>query len=151
MLEVDQSQKIERMEKDTILAFSNQRQHTICIPASVKRAIFDQLQMRGKDRKNAYLWIFSAGVFLLLKPHLSTIIKQREIIVIDKEYMGKDANIKSMILRHCRNAGFNLPTNRIRFVQIGKSSNAHKAAYEVQKEKGRANKRIKTKEFLDLM
>lgn len=151
MIEVDQSQKIERMEKDTILAFSNRHQYVIRIPASVKRDMFNRLQIKGKSRKNAYLWIFSAGVFLLLKPYLPTIISQCEVVVIDTEYTGHDANIKDMVLRHCRNAGFNLPKTRIRFAQVGKSSNAHEIAYRVQKGNARANKRIKLKEFLALM
>lgn len=151
MIEIDQSRKIERMEKDTILAFSNQHQYTICIPASVKREIFNQLQAKGKSKKNSYLWIFSAGLFLLLKPHLSTIIKQHEIIIIDTEYTGQDANIKNMVLRHCHCAEQNLSAHQIRFSQIGKSSNAHKTAYLVHKGKARADKQVRLRELLELM
>jgi hypothetical protein len=151
MLELDQSNKIERLEKDTILAFSNQHQYAVRIPSSVKRELFNRLRSKGKSRKSAYLWIFSAGVFLLLKPHLSQIIRQQEVVAIDIEYTGQDANIKSMIMRHCYRAGFELPADNIRFVQIGKSSGAHKIAYAVGSGKVNANKRIKIEEFLALM
>lgn len=151
MIEVDQSHKIERMEKDTILSLSNQHRFVVCIPATVKRQVFDQLRAKGKSRKNAYLWIFSAGVFLLLKAHLPAIIKQREIVVIDTEYTGHDANIKNMVLRHCRKSSLDLSANQIRFAQIGKSSNAHKAAYEVQRGKEEVDKQLTLREFLALM
>jgi hypothetical protein len=151
MLELDQSNKIERLERDTILALSNQRHYAIRIPSSVKRELFTRLQSKGKSRKNAYLWIFSAGVFLLLKPHLSRIIKQQEVIVIDVEYTGQDANIKSMITRYCRRAGFELQADNIRFARIGKSSGAHKVAHAVQAGKAKVNKRITTEDFLELM
>jgi hypothetical protein len=151
MIEIDQSNKVERLEKDTILALSNQQQYTIVVPSSVKNAVFNKLLTKGKSRKNAYLWIFSAGVFLLLKTRLPLIIKQQEIVVIDTEYTGHEANIKSMILRHCRNAGFNLPSHQIRFAQVGKSSNAHKMAYDVQRGRVDANKKIKQEEIMALM
>lgn len=151
MIEIDQSNKTERLEKDTILAFSNQHQYTISIPSSIKRNMLDHLQAKGKDRKNACLWIFSAGVFLLLKPYLPAIIKQHEIIVVDTEYTGHEANIKSMILRHCYSIGLSLPAHQIRFDQIGKSSSAHKAAYNVQRGKAKVDKRIRLEEMLELM
>lgn len=151
MIEIDQSNKVERLEKDTILAFSNQRQYAICIPSLVKKQVFLQLQTRGKDRKNVQLWLFSAGVFLLIKPYLPMIIKRCEIIVIDTEYTSHDANIKSMILRHCHNAGLNLSTDQVRFEQIGKSSGAHKLAYDIQRGKAKANKQIRLEEMLELM
>lgn len=63
MIEIDQSNKVERFEKDTILAFSTQRQYAICIPSSVKRRLFKQLVDKGKNQKNATVWIFAAGSF----------------------------------------------------------------------------------------
>lgn len=151
MIEIDQSNKVERLQKDTVLALSNQQQYTIVITSSVKRAVFKKLLTIGKSRKHAYLWIFSSGVFLLLKTHLPVIIKRHEIIVIDTEYTGHEGNIKSVILRHCRNAGFNLSAHQIRFEQIGKSSNAHNLAYDVQRGRGKANRKIKQEEIMALM
>lgn len=151
MIEADQSNKIEKMEKDTILAFSNKFQHSIIIPAQVKRRILAKIRTKGKSRKSACLWIFSAGLFLLFRPYLVNVIKRNELIVIDTEYTGHEANIKSMILRHCRKAGFNLQPELIRFSQIGKSSGAHMLAYNVQKGIIKADRRVKFGEFMDLL
>ena len=151
MIEVDQSQKIERMEKDTILALSNKYHYVIRIPSSVKRNMFQRCLLKGKSRKSAYIWIFAAGVFLLLEPHLPNIIRRQEIIMIDVEYTGQDANIKSMIMRHCYQAGLELTADNIRFAQIGKASGAHKLAYAVQTGKARASKRIGIGDLLALM
>ncbi len=150
MIEIDQSNKIERLEKDTILAFSNNIQRTIVIPARVKQKMFVRMRKRGMSRKNACIWMFSAGVFLLLKPYLAKIIKRDDLITIDTEYTGQNANIKGMILRHAMNSGFRLQKDRIHFAQIGKSSGAHKLAYHVQQGKTQSDSWIKLEEFLEL-
>ena len=151
MIELDQSCKIERLEKDTVLAFSNRIQHSIVIPARAKRKMLIQLRKKGKSRKNACIWIFAAGVFLLLRPYLAEIIGRDELIIIDTEYTGQNANIKGMILRHAMNSGFKLHKDRINFAQIGKSSGAHELAYHVQRGKTQADSWIKLEEFLELL
>ncbi len=150
MIEVDQSDKIERLEKDAILAFANKIQRSVVIPARLKRELLTQMRRKGKSRKNACLWMFSAGVFLLLKPYLAEIIKRDDLITIDTEYTGQDANIKGMILRHALNSGFKLQKDRISFAQIGKSSGAHELAYRVQQGKIQADSRIRLERFLEL-
>ena len=40
-IEIDQSNKIERTEKDTILALSNNEQRAIVIPARIKREVIN--------------------------------------------------------------------------------------------------------------
>ncbi len=151
MIELDQSQKIERFEQDTVLAFANKIQGSLVIPARVKRKMLVRLRRKGKNRKGACLWIFSAGVYLLLKPYLSEIINRNELIIIDTEYTGQDANIKGMILRHVVNSGFNLRKDRIIFAQIGRSSAAHELAYCVQQGRTQAHFRIRLEDFLDLL
>lgn len=151
MIELDQSGKIERLEKATILAFANRTQRSVEIPSRVKREMLTRLRRKGKNRKNACLWMFSAGVFLLLKPYLAEIIRQNELIAIDTEYTGQNANIKGMILRHTMNAGFKLQKSQIHFTQIGRSSSAHELAYRVQQRKTQADSRIKLEDFLELL
>ncbi|MCA9948910.1 MAG: hypothetical protein KDE48_04650 [Anaerolineales bacterium] len=110
-----------------------------------------RLRRKGKSRKGACLWIFSAGVFLLLKPYLSEIINRDEPIIIDTEYTGQDANIKGMILRHAMNSGFYLQKDSIIFSQIGRASTAHELAYYVQQGKTQAHFQIRLEDFLDLL
>jgi hypothetical protein len=148
---VDSSNKIERLEKATVLAFSNKSQRAILVPALVKREVFAALQQKGKSRKNAYLWMFTAGLFLLFKPHLAEIIKCHEIIVIDTEYTSHEANIKSMLLRHCWNAGFDLRPEMVSFDQIGIASSAHKLAYSTQQGKSKADCQVCIRDFLKLL
>lgn len=50
-IEIDQSNKIERTDKDTYLAFSNARALTFVVAAETKRQIVDYLVGKGKSRK----------------------------------------------------------------------------------------------------
>lgn len=73
------------------------------------------------------------------------------MVVVDTEYTGHEANIKSMILRHCHRVGLRLSPHQLRFDQIGKSSGAHKLAHEIQRGKVSANRQIRLQEILALM
>ncbi|MDH7485178.1 MAG: hypothetical protein QHJ81_02760 [Anaerolineae bacterium] len=64
-LEVDQSGRIEEPQ-DTVLAFSNQQQYAILIPAAVKREALAHLRRLDKSTKLAVLLVFAAALFLLL-------------------------------------------------------------------------------------
>jgi len=131
-IEVDQSNKVERTDKDTILAFADGQHLAIVIPAKAKRQALELLIGQGKSRKVAYLVIFAAGLFILLRGYLDR-AAQEERIIIDTEYSGQEANIRAMLLRHAYNAGWALTAERIVFLPVGKSSNAHKLAWGVQR------------------
>jgi hypothetical protein len=131
-IEIDQSNKIERTNKDTILAFSDGQSLTILIPAKVKRQVLELLISRGKSRKIAYQMIFAAGLFILLRDYLR-VATQGEGIVIDMEYSGQEASIKAMLLRHAHNAALAITAERIEFLSVGKESRAHKLAWGVQR------------------
>lgn len=64
-VEVDQSVKTEDTSGDTVLAFSNDKQFGILIPAEVKRQALAYLRGRGKSRRISVLLVFAAGLFLL--------------------------------------------------------------------------------------
>lgn len=129
VIEVDQSNKIERTNKDTILAFSDGDCFCILIPANTKRLAIDFLRMQ-KSRKTAYLQIFAACLFILLR---SVLVKGAEDIIIDTEYTGHEATIKSIILRHAYNEGVSIDKKKITFAQVGKGSRSHKIAWRVQR------------------
>ena len=134
-IEVDQSNKVERTEKDTILAFANEQCAALVIPARIKRQALEHLIERGKPRKVAYLMIFAAGLFLLLRDYLAQPRLGGERIIIDTEYSGQEANIRAMLLRHAQRLGLALSSERIIFAQVGKKSNAHNLAWRVQRGK----------------
>jgi hypothetical protein len=132
-IEVDQSVKIEETQKDTILAFSDGQSFSVMIPARAKREAFACLVARKKKRKSAYLMIFSASLFILLREYLTQGKDLEERIIIDVEYSGQETNIKAMFLRHAKAAGMELIASRIVFAQVGKNSRAHVLALEVQR------------------
>ena len=60
-VEVDQSGKIEDTATDTVLAFSNEADFAILIPAKVKRVCLRRLRNRGKAGKSIYWLVFALG------------------------------------------------------------------------------------------
>jgi len=65
-IEIDQSWKIERTNKDTIIAFSNEEKGSLKITAEVKRSAFVYLEEKfGRTKLNVFR-IFAAAVVLLI-------------------------------------------------------------------------------------
>lgn len=143
-IEIDQSGKVEETNKDTVLALSNHIECSILISSSVKKQLLEILRKKKNSDKIIYLQIFSAGLFLLLRPYLEELTE----VIIDTEYQGKEADIKAILKRlfQKQNLKFNF---QLYFKQIGKNSSAHLAAYGVGRSR-KPNKIIKLKEFLSL-
>jgi len=91
-VEVDQSGKIERTSHDTVVAFSNDFDYAILVPAQVKRETIAALKSEGKRR--AHLLLFAMVLYELLRKYLERIEK----ITIDVEYEGSEPYIKSQLL-----------------------------------------------------
>jgi len=132
-IEIDQSNKVERTNKDTILAFSDGQSGAVIIPARVKRRAFKLLKDKGKPPKMASLIVFAAGLALLLGDYLRQGEHSGETIIIDTEYTGQDATIRGMLLQDARKLGVTLEAERLVFHPIGKKSSAHKLAWEIQR------------------
>jgi hypothetical protein len=130
-VEVDQSGKIEATNRDTILAFANGESRAIRIPASVKREAFQWLRTRGKRGFRATLHLFAACLSLLPRGHL---LKLQEV-TIDEEYIGREADLKAMLLRLLWRVNSTFPAERITFARIGKKSPAHLLALAVFQKK----------------
>jgi hypothetical protein len=146
IVEVDQSGKIEDSGR-TILAFSNDISHAIVIPARVKQAGFKALRNRNKSGNVARLMLFAAGLFLLLKEHLEVLNK----VVIDTEYTGHEATIRSFLLRYIWQKIPTFEAKKIVFRQVGKKSTAHKKAKQVRKKRDRGYRKITEDELLRLL
>jgi hypothetical protein len=149
-VEVDQSGKIERTHTDTFLAFSDELDSVICIPAQVKRT--GQATLRAKwrrreSKKSIYIRLFAAGLFLLLKGHLAYLGQ----IVIDTEYTGRESDIKGMLLELIRCIEPDYPAERIIFRRIGKRSSAHNLAWETYRGKRRPDHTVTEEELLNLL
>jgi hypothetical protein len=146
-IEIDQSGKIERTQENTVLAFSDGTQASILILAVEKRQCVKRLRQRGETGKTLYRKLFVAALFLLIKDYLGQI----EIIAIDAEYPGQEAEISSGLLNHIRRIDPSFSEQRIVFGRIGKKSSAHRKALAVYRGEDQPSKRVKARELLRLV
>jgi len=119
-VEIDQSGRIEETNRDTIIAFSNEKQFSVQIPAKVKRQLLEAFRRWGKPKTFKYR-TFALGVSILLQK--SGISAKNLSLIIDNEYPGHENSIKDII-----RSKFD-PKIEIDFESIGKKSKAHYAAY----------------------
>ena len=126
VVEVDQSGKVEDTKEDTVLAFANGMRFSILIPATVKRDCVRTLRQRGLSPKIFYLQIFVTGLFFLLKEHIPNLSHT----IIDREYLGKDADIKRYLMNLLKRAKYTVNAEQFHFGHIGKGSAAHSLAID---------------------
>lgn len=147
MVEIDQSIKVEQTNEDTIIAMANGIQAAIRIPAKVKREMIAILRKRNKTGKQFSLWLFAAGVYLLIRDRLDQI----DMLVIDREYMGHEDSIKAMLARWCWQNTRTRTIPIISFSQIGKHSPAHALAWGAHHKQKIANLSATTLQFVALL
>ncbi len=132
-IEVDQSGKIEQLNMNSVIAFSNKNQYSVLISKEVKREVYKIY--KGKVKELRYR-LFCVGVYFCLKEY----IREKELITICCEYVGKENLIKSFLLDYLRKDYPAVDPKIIRFGMIGKKSNAHAAAIDVYRGNRRPNK-----------
>ena len=138
--EIDQSNKIEQTERDTVIAISNDIKMTILLKRQHKRILQTTFRRHGRQRFFAYL-TFSALVALLLKR-----AKPIHKVTIDQEYQGHEDLIIQKISFYLGRLKVN-ESPKIEFARIGKTSPAHKLAANITLRGKKANFIVKT-EFL---
>jgi hypothetical protein len=122
-IEIDQSGKIEQLNKDTVVAFSNEHQYSVLIKKSIKREIFVKYKSKVKNLRYK---LFCLGIYYCIKNYLNNY----HSMVIDFEYQGKENLIKSILLYYIRSTCGQFNSKLIRFGSITKNSNAHAAAID---------------------
>ncbi len=132
-VEVDQSGKIEQLNCDTVIAFSNSVQYAVLLPKSLKRDIF--LRYKSKIPRLKYK-LFCISVYYCIK----NLIRDSGQIVIDDEYKGNEDVLKSFLLNCIWAVYKEFEAKRITFANIGKSSNAHIIAIDAFRKHRRADK-----------
>ncbi len=129
-IEIDQSNKIEQTNKDSVVAFSNGEKRAVLVSAKDKKEL--QTTFRFLQRNRIFIYkIFACLIFVLIKDKLKEISQ----IVIDEEYKGHEAEIKHYLLQIIRKNHKDFLKDNIVFKQIGKKSNAHILAYQVNQKK----------------
>jgi len=132
-IEIDQSGKIEQLNKDSVIAFSNKNQYSVLIPKSVKQEAYNLY--KGKIKELRYR-LFCIAIYYCLRDY----IKGKELITICCEYKGKENLIKSLLLSYLRKDSLEIDSRVIRFGVISKKSNAHAVAIDAFRGNRRPNK-----------
>lgn len=135
-IEINQSNKIEQTNKDTIIGLANEETFMVLINRKTKRKLQEEFRKQGKPRLFVYR-TFIAGVILAFK---YAQIRNISKIVIDEEYYGKDKMLKSMFLEMWSRHFTEVP--EISFERIGKKSKVHEICYLTMKGKYKPNKVI---------
>ncbi|TRZ77970.1 hypothetical protein D4R87_01665 [bacterium] len=143
-IEIDQSNKIEQTNKDTVIGLSNSKVFTVIIKRQTKRKLQKDFRKQNQPRLFVYL-VFISSVVLLLN---YAKIKNISEIVIDEEYSGYEKFFKQVFLRMYSKSHKKIPN--VRIGNIGKKSGAHYISYLTMKKKIKANVELTYSEIKNL-
>lgn len=145
--EIDQSGKVEETNRCTVVAFSNSESGSILLPSSEKKKLLTSFRFKGKPKMYT-LQVFSVLIYLLISKYFSL---KDAVIIVDKEYKGKETLIRSYIKQLLSAKKVEKYRDLdIRFDFIGKRSDAHKIAISCFREKS-ADLRIDYKQVIKLV
>ena len=142
-IEVDMSGKIEDY-LDTVVAFRNKEQYAVLLDRKTETRILTEYRTKHKD---IHYRLFAVLIYYCIKNYLN----KTELIVIDKEYEGREADIKKHLLRFIWKGYPNFDKRLIRFENIRKKSNAHRLAYQTFSGKLAPNKILTEREVQELL
>ena len=143
-VEIDQSNKVEKTSRDTIIGIAGGGKiFSVVIESGVKKKLQEEFRRRGKPRLFVYR-TFIAGVALALKYSGVRVTE----IVIDIEYAGQDRLLRSIFLEMWSQLSTRIPI--VTFVNIGKKSAAHAVSYETMKKNREPDRILRFGELLKL-
>jgi len=140
-IEIDQSGKIEQLNKDTYIAFSNHEQYCIKLPKKIKQEI--SLMYRSKIRQLIQK-IFAICVYHCLINYVS----KKRLVTIDREYPGWEPFLKRELVALIRDRYLSFDRDIIIFSNITKDSKAHKLALRSYREEERPNKILSKEDII---
>ena len=140
-VEIDQSGKLEQLNTDTVVAYSDGSYGTIVLKTIVKQKIIRELRKSLIPRRDIVAIWFAVVVYLLIKD-----LAKNTVILLDEEYTGKNKIIEEALLKLLQKRFQNKWIGSIRFQQIGKDSPAHKLAWSTHRTKRRVGVRKLTVE-----
>ena len=141
IIEINQSNKIEQTNKDSIIGLANEETFTVLLKRKIKRRLQEDFRKRGRPRLFVYRTFIASVVLLIKYAKLKNISK----IVIDLEYFGKDKLLKSIFLEMWNRFFSEIP--EISFERVGKKSKVHDICYFTMKGKYKPNKVLEYKEI----
>ena len=143
-ISVDQSVKIEQLNRDTIIGASNDIRFAAVLPSKAKRKLQEEFRHSHRSKLFRYR-TFMAAVVLTL--HYAE-IKDVPSVVIDREYAGQEVLLRSMFYEMWSLLHEELPPVEIK--EIGKKSPAHATAYLAMKGKRPIDRVLTYQEVRDL-
>lgn len=146
-IEVDQSGKVEDTKVNTAIGAANKKvKRSLRFPAREKRKL--QKILRELDKESMFPYrVFAALIFLAIRDDLSSINE----IVIDVEYMGKEAQIKLYLARHIRKIKPKVNMPYITFKHIGRNSPAHEVAINTFRRHRKPDYTVSVRDILPLL
>jgi len=145
-IEIDQSGKIEKTSKPTVVGFSNSEQGVVIILSREKKIVQKFFRQSKKPRLFMAL-TFAAAVCILLK----SVIRKCHQVVLDKEYSCFEKFINRKLSEFIFE-NYKVSDIRISTMQIGKKSRAHILSYKTYKLKDkRAIRKIYAKEIIKII
>ncbi len=141
IIQINQSNKIEKTNKDSIIGLANDVSFTVLLKRKIKRKLQEDFRKQGKPRLFVYRTFIASVVLLIKYAKLKNISK----IIIDLEYFGKDKLLKSIFLEMWTRFFSEIP--EISFERVGKKSKVHHICYFTMKGKYKVNKVLEYKEI----
>ena len=90
-IEVDQSGKIEQLNFDTYIAFSNHEEYCIKFSRKIKKEVIYEYKPKVSQIIQR---LFAICIFYCLENY----VKKEELITIDLEYVGWESDIKTYLI-----------------------------------------------------
>ena len=134
IIQINQSNKIEKTDKDTIIGLANSETYTVLVKRKIKRKLQEDFRKKGKSRLFVYRTFIATVVLLIKYAKVEDISK----IIIDLEYYGLDKLLKSMFLEMWSRFFSEIP--EVSFERVGKKSKVHHICYFTMKGKYKVNK-----------
>ncbi len=142
--EVDQSNKIEQTQKDTVLSISNGVKMSIVLLAKDKRTIQQKFREIGKPE------VFIQFTFSALLAILLNKSRPNSKVIVDHEYLGHEDIIKLKLKTFLDK--LSCPSiSLVAFEFIGKRSPAHNLALKISRSKERKLFSVPLKTILQLI
>jgi hypothetical protein len=144
---IDQSGKIEKKNQPSIIGFSNDEKKFIYISRKNKRFVFAFLEEKYGRQKTNILRFFSITVIILLNYYK----KKISSVTIDKEYTGREKEIKNYIEQFSKKRKQTIEKEKIKFASIGKNNPAHLLVWKTYRDLKRQKVKIESLSFKEIV